>query len=49
MEEEVREKAAKEDAARDEALVFIVECNRSNSHCTATQTELSDNYGHWIY
>ena len=41
MEEAVREKAAKEDAGRDKALVSVVECSRSNSHCTATQTELS--------
>ena len=41
MEEAVREIAAKEDAGRDEALVSVVECSRSNSHCTATQTELS--------
>ena len=41
MEEAGREKAAKEDAGSDEALVSLVECSRSNSHCTATQMELS--------
>ena len=41
MEEAVREKAAKEDAGSDEALVSAVACSRSNSHFTAAQTELS--------